>query len=159
MAHLWMQAAVQQAAIDERASPQTSTNGDIDEAAQAASGAPTGLGQHRSVHIGVERNRHAERLANCTGKVEVPPGELRRGCDVTVRGRFRIRIDGSEGSDSNRGNELAGAKEIDGLPDCLLGRCGGKLGEFGVFGAAAGPTYELRSPSFDPSQTRHPFLV
>ena len=64
MAHLGMQPAVQQAAVDERASAQACTNGDIQEAVQTARGAPAGFGQRRGVHVGVEGNRRAQSPVN-----------------------------------------------------------------------------------------------
>ena len=111
VAHLGVQPAMQQTAIDQRASAQACSNRDIEEAAQTARGAPTGLGQRGGVHIGIENNRRPERPVNCPGKIEVLPGRFWRGGDVTEQGRFRIRIDRSERSDSNGRHRLAGRKK------------------------------------------------
>ena len=146
VAHLGMQPAMQQTAIDQRASAQACSNRDIEEAAQTARGAPTGLGQRGGVHIGIENNRRPERPANCPGKIEVLPGRFWRGGDVTEQGRFRIRIDRSERSDSNGRHRLAGPKEVGDPRDGLVRRGSWKLGDLGVIGAAARRAQKLRSP-------------
>ena len=61
VAHLGMQPAVQQAAIDQCASAHAGAHGDIDEIPQAARSAPTGFGQRRGVYIRIKRDWDPQR--------------------------------------------------------------------------------------------------
>src|SRR5580698_11051874 len=116
MPHLRMQPAVQQTAVDERASADAGAHGDVHEVAHAARSAPTRFGQGGGIYVGIECNRRSQRPLNRAGKVEVPPARFWRGGDVPEGGRLRIRIDGPEGSDSNGCDGLPRLEEIDHPP-------------------------------------------
>ena len=112
---------------------------------QTARSAPTGLGQRRGVHVGIQSHRHSERPLNCPGKIEIPPASFWRGRDVTESGRFRIRIDGAEGSDSDGRHRLASSKELD---TCAIVSSGVVVGNSAIW-VSSGPL-PVAHRNFDP---------
>jgi hypothetical protein len=71
-----MQHAVQNASVNDGAAADSGADGQIQRIGEALRGAPARFSQRRRVDVGVDRDRHAERIANGASNVVVLPNQF-----------------------------------------------------------------------------------
>jgi hypothetical protein len=100
VAHLGVEEAVQEVALDHGATADTRTDSEVDEGVEAACHSPAMFSESCAVDVGVEADRQSESPPHRSGQVGLSPAEL--GCrgDMSPGGRVRIRIDGAERGDA-----------------------------------------------------------
>ncbi len=155
VSHLGMETPAKQPAIHHGASADPGADSDIDEVGDSARRTPAVFRQGGCIDVGIERDRYAQRTADRSGKIEIPPAWFWRGRNVAERRRFPVRIDGPEGRDPDGRNRRPSAKELDSAFDGFSGLRGRKLDRLDIGGPASHGANKLASSGFDSSKTWH----
>src|SRR5260370_42652718 len=146
---------VHQASVQHAAATQAGTDRDVQEVLQTLRRAPVKFGESGGVDVRVECDPCAQRVANRTHKIEIPPGQFRSGGDIAERGRLGVGIDRPERADSYGVERLASPEERDCAADGFFRRRSRELDRLEIARIASDSANELGAAGFDSSQAWH----
>ena len=155
MPHFGMHQTVKHASIHDGAAADARAHGQVNKVGKILGRSPARFAQGGGIHIGIESNRHAERVAHGSGEIVILPTCLRGRGDVPKGERSAVQINRPERSDADRLQFAPGfaAQKLNRLGQRGVGHGGGKLNRLQIVRSGSHAANEFCSASLD--RTKH----
>jgi hypothetical protein len=157
VAHFRMRSPMHQAAIHHPSSADARADREIQKGIQMLRRAPAEFSERCGVDIGVEGNLDPQGITDGAGEIEIPPGQLGRGCYVTEGWRCRIGIDGAKRSDADGADGLVLSKKRDRALNRFFRSSGGDFTNLEIIRLAPDGADKLAAAGFDTPYDWHVF--
>jgi hypothetical protein len=160
MAELRVSEAVHQPPAGDQADADPRADGNVGKILEVSGRTPAALGERRTVHIGIEADRHIERLREALGDAGIAPTGLGSGSYETVGRGAAAQIERAERGNTERVNRAVRGDGVvqDALDSAESHRrviAGWYRGlNPDVPGTRAEEAYALRAAQFDAAQQR-----